>query len=334
MTYTTLHGEVVEVGPPPPLDAESGVALAAIPAEFRRPVTPDTIKQFRQDLVLATCPDEVYVRGGTYTMDEKTVVRGAGAPELRVMVCRPTSSPGPFPALYYVHGSGMMVGGLRSPDTANAMALAERVGAVYVGIDYRVAPESPFPAAVDDAYAGLLWVVDNAADLGVDPGRIVLIGCSGGGGIGAGVTLMARDRGGPALAGQMLLCPMLDDRNDTPSAIQMAAGGTWNQTSNQTGWSALLGDACGGPAVSAYAAPARAIDLSGLPPTFIDVGSAETFRDESVEFAQRIWLAGGAAELHVWPGGFHGYDVLAPHTSLAQATQDARVPWLRRVTGR
>ena len=127
---------------------------------------------------------------------------------------------------------------------------------------------------------------------------------------------MARDRGGPALAGQMLMCPMLDDRNDTPSARQMAGQGVWDHTSNHTGWTALLGAACGGPDVSPYAAPARAGDLSGLPPTFIDVGSAETFRDEDVTYASRIWQAGGVAELHVWPGGFHGFATMAPQAAL------------------
>ena len=158
-----------------------------------------------------------------------------------------------------------------------------------------------------------------------------IAGASAGGGLAAAVTLLARDRGGPALIGQLLMCPMLDDRNDTVSARQMAGLGVWDSTSNETGWTALLGDARGGPDVSPYGAPARATDLSGLPPTFIDVGSAETFRDEDVTYASRIWQAGGVAELHVWPGGYHGYFLFAPHAQVSQETLAARVQWLRRL---
>jgi acetyl esterase/lipase len=133
-----------------------------------------------------------------------------------------------------------------------------------------------------------VWVAANAAELNVDPDRIVVAGPSGGGGLAAAVALLARDRGGPAPAGQMLLAPMLDDRNDTASARQMAGRGVWDRTSNETGWTAQLGAARGGPDVSPYAAPARATDLSGLPPAFIHGGSAETFRDEDVAYASAI----------------------------------------------
>jgi acetyl esterase/lipase len=142
---------------------------------------------------------------------------------------------------------------------------------------------------------------------------------------------MARDRGEVALAGQLLIYPMLDDRNDSVSAQQMAGVGVWDRTANQTGWSALLGDAVGGPDVPAYAAPARATDLSGLPPAFIDVASTETFRDEDVAYASRIWAAGGIAELHVWPGGCHGFDLFVPDAPISQAARAARIAWLRRL---
>jgi acetyl esterase/lipase len=159
----------------------------------------------------------------------------------------------------------------------------------------------------------------------------VLVGGSAGGGLAAALALLARDRRGPALAGQLLMCPMLDDRNDTPSAHQMAGGRTWNRQDNHVGWTALLGAARGGPDVPPHAAPARAADLSGLPPTYIDVGSVDTFRDEDVDYATRIWQAGGVAELHVWPGGFHGFDGMAPHARISQAAVSARASWLRRV---
>src|SRR3954452_3161414 len=150
---------------------------------------------------------------------------------------------------------------------------AEEFGLVVVSVEYRLAPETPHPGPIHDVYAGLLWTAAHADELGFDPSRIVFAGGSSGGGLTAALALLARDRGGPAVLGQMLLCPMLDDRNDTVSSHQMAGLGVWDHMANATGWGALLGDAVGGPDVSPYAAPARATDLSGLPPAFIDVGS-------------------------------------------------------------
>jgi acetyl esterase/lipase len=129
----------------------------------------------------------------------------------------------------------------------------------------------------------------------------------------------------------MLMCPMLDDRNETPSSHELDREGVWDRGDNLAGWQALLGPAQGGPDVSPYAAPARASDLSGLAPAFVDVGSVETFRDEDVAYATRIWQAGGAAELHVWPGGFHGFDQIAPDATLSRAARSARSAWLRRL---
>ena len=156
---------------------------------------------------------------------------------------------------------------------------------------------------------------------------------SAGGGLAAATVLLARDRSGPAILAQVLWCPMLDDRNNSYSARQMVGLGVWDASYNGVGWTALLGDAQGGPDVSPYAAPGRATDLSGLPPTFIDVGSAETFRDEAVAYASRIWQAGGSAELHVWPGGFHGFELLAPQAAISQTAKAAVEPWLRRTIG-
>lgn len=210
---------------------------------------------------------------------------------------------------------------------------AEELGLVVVSVEYRLAPEHPHPAPVEDCYAGLVWTAEHAKEIGGDPDRIILAGGSAGGGLTAAVALLVRDREGPRAIGQLLMCPMLDDRNDTPSAHQMAGLGVWDRTSNETGWSALLGAARGTADVSPYAAPARADDLSGLPPAFIDVGSAETFRDEDVTYASSIWQAGGIAELHVWPGGFHGFDGLVPEAALSADARAARLRWLRRLLG-
>ena len=208
---------------------------------------------------------------------------------------------------------------------------AARLTLAVVSVEYRLAPETPHPGPVEDCYAGLVWTAAHAAELGIDPARLIVGGGSAGGGLAAAVALLARDRGGPALAGQLLICPMLDDRNDTPSSRQMAGLGVWDRAANEVGWTALLGDARGGPRRLAV----RRAGPGGRPvrpaAAFIDVGSAETFRDEDVAYATRIWQAGGAAELHVWPGGFHGFDGLAPQARISQEARAARVRWLHRL---
>jgi acetyl esterase/lipase len=316
------------VGPPPPLDPECGAVLAGLP-DFPA-LTADTIPDMRAGMaaILPQPTDEDLARGGAYTVEERIVPGPAGAPDIALVICRPTSSADPVPVLYLTHGGGMIVGTARG-DLPAVLDLAEPLGAAVVSVEYRLAPETPHPGPVEDCYAGLVWVAEHADELGVD--RIVLIGGSAGGGLAAALALMARERGGPALAGQLLMCPMLDDRNDTPSAVQMAGTRMWNRQANEIGWTALLGDARGGPDVSPYAAPARASELSGLPPTFVDVGSVDTFRDEDVAYATRIWEAGGVAELHVWPGGFHGFDGIVPTAALSRAAVAARVDWLRRL---
>jgi acetyl esterase/lipase len=223
-----------------------------------------------------------------------------------------------------------MITGSNRVGLSNILDWAQELGIVIASIEYRLAPAHPHPAPVDDCYAGLLWVASHGVDIGIDPSRLMIAGVSAGGGLCAAVALMARDLGDPPLIGQMLMCPMLDDRNDTLSAKQMEGLGVWDRSMNQVGWSALLGEAAGGPGVSPYASPAREEDLSHLPPTFIDVSSTETFRDEAITYASRIWACGGDAELHVWPGGFHGFDVLMPSAQLSRDAHMARSRWLSR----
>ncbi|MBA9001924.1 alpha/beta hydrolase [Thermomonospora cellulosilytica] len=318
--------------PPPPFDPELDAALEAL-REFISPsMTLDMISAIRTGRAALRPSDDDLRRGGAVEFTERAVPGPEGAPDVSLLVCRPAGTTGLLPAVYFMHGGGMILGDNRS-GIEMVLDWVQELGVVAVSVEYRLAPEHPHPAPVEDCYAGLVWTAEHAAELGIDPERIIVAGVSAGGGLAAAVALMARDRGGPELAGQMLVCPMLDDRNETPSSHQMAGLGVWDRTSNETGWSALLGDARGGPDVSPYAAPARAEDLSGLPPAFIDVGSAETFRDEDVAYATRIWQAGGRAELHVWPGGFHGFDQFAPHAALSQEARAARVRWLRRMLG-
>jgi acetyl esterase/lipase len=319
-----------QIGPPPPYDPECGAVLAGLPPF--PPLTAETIVHMRQGVTefMPQPTNEDLSRGGAFTVEELVVPGPERAPDISLIVCRPADSVGPVPVLYHTHGGGMIIGTARD-GLVEALDLAAPLGAAVVSVEYRLAPETPHPGPIEDCYAGLAWTADNSAELGIDPDRIVLIGGSAGGGLAAALGLLARDRRGPALFGQLLMYPMLDDRNDTGSAQQMAVGRTWNRSDNEVGWTALLGAARGGPDVSPYAAPARAEDLSGLPPTFIEVGSADTFRDEDVDYAARIWQAGGVAELHVWPGGFHGYEGMAPHAKISKATVAARADWLRRL---
>jgi acetyl esterase/lipase len=223
-----------------------------------------------------------------------------------------------------------MIIGDRLTGIGTILDWVDQFDAVAVSVEYRLAPEHPDPAPIDDCYAGLLWMAANADELGFDPDKLIIAGASAGGGLAAGVALKARDEAGPKLAAQVLIYPMLDDRNETVSSHQINGVGVWDRGSNDTGWDAYLGDRRRTDKVSIYAAPSRATDLSNLPPAFIDVGSAEVFRDEDVAYASQIWADGGICELHVWPGGFHAFDMLAPQAKVSLSMIETRTNWLRR----
>ena len=193
-------------------------------------------------------------------------------------------------------------------------------------------PSSPTRYPSRTASRGSSGSLDRADEFAFDPRRVLIGGQSAGGGLSAGVTLLARDRGVPMPAAMLLMWPMLDDRNETVSARQIDGVGIWDRTSNETGWTALLGDRRGTADVSSYAAPARASDLSGLPPAYIEAGSAEVFRDEAVAFASGIWAAGGSAELHIWAGGFHGFQGIVPTAAVSRAAVQTREAWVRRMS--
>ncbi|MFE1441454.1 alpha/beta hydrolase [Streptomyces sp. NPDC058739] len=234
------------------------------------------------------------------------------------------------PCVYWIHGGGMVMGD-RFAQLDIPLEWLDRFGAVVVSVDYRLAPEATGSTLVDDCHQGLLWVAEHAAELGVDPGRIVVAGASAGGGLAAGVTLLARDLGAPAVAAQMLISPMLDHRNTSVSSRQYSgAPGLWTAEMNAFGWGAVLGDLADGQ-VPVYVSPALADDLSGLPTTYVDTGSAEVFRDEDTDYARRIWAAGGQAELHVWAGGFHGFDTLYPEARISVSARRTRTDWVGRV---
>jgi len=322
------------VGPPPPLDRELAAPLEGILAALPGPLTPDLIADRRARTAAGRLSDDEIRRGGAFTVEELTVPGPAGAPPVGLLICRPTATPGPWPVIYNTHGGGMVAGGTRTAELADELDRAEPLQTAVVAVDYRLAPEHPDPAPIEDCYAGLVWVAAHGAELGLDPERVVVSGNSAGGALAAGLALLARDRGAPALLGQMLQCPMLDDRCATASAAQLDRAGLWDGASNRAGWTALLGDRRGTDAVSCYAAPARATDLDGLPPAFIDVGSVESLRDDALAYADRLWRRGGEAELHVWSGAFHSFDEWVPDAVVSATAKRAREDWLRRLLAR
>jgi acetyl esterase/lipase len=241
-----------------------------------------------------------------------------------------TSGRQPGSAALYLHGGGMIFG-LEHLGVVYDRAVRDYVAASGVPmlvVDYRLAPEHPDPTPVEDCYAALRWLADNAATLGVDPARIAVMGDSAGGGLAAGVSLLARDRGGPAIAQQLLIYPMLDDRTHTPDR-QLLPFLTWTYDDNITGWAALLGEQAGTDAVSPYAAPARATDLTALPDTYIDIGDLDIFRDEDIAYARRLADAGVATELHLHPGCPHAFEALARKADVSQRAIADRIRRLR-----
>ncbi len=311
----------------PPFDPELDAVLEVIGRVMSPTITPDMIPAARREPSRRPTP-EALAAAGLEARD--VVIPGYAGASIEVSVVQPVGRTGTGPGIFHIHGGGMILGD-RWSDLETFADTILRHDAVFVTVEYRLAPEFPDPVPVEDCYAGLVWTAENAAELGIDPDRLLIIGVSAGGGLAAGTTLLARDRGGPRLCGQMLFYPMLDDRDRTVSTVQIDGVGIWDRTSNITGWSALLGDRRGTDEVSIYAAPARATDLSGLPPTFIDCGSAEVFRDEDVAYASAIWAAGGQAELHVWPGGFHAFEGFVPGARLSQEMIAARANWLDRM---
>lgn len=312
----------------PPIDPELAPVLKAVHEHLSPTITAEDIQGLRANPMFAV-PDEALTRNGTVQLQNLSVPGPSGAPEISLLVLRPVGLAAGAPIFYHMHGGGMIIGDSRG--VGSVLDWAVDNGAVVVSVEYRLAPEHPDPAPIQDCYEGLLWTHKLATEIGGDPDRIVVTGTSAGGGLAAGVALLARDRGGPRLLGQVLMCPMLDDRLTTPSSQELDGEGIWDATSNMTGWNALLGERRGGSDVSMYTAPARATDLSGLPASFVDVGSVETFRDEDIDYAARLLQAGVPTELHVWPGGFHGFDGMAPQASLSRTASATRAAWVRRL---
>ncbi|HYC22028.1 MAG TPA: alpha/beta hydrolase [Candidatus Bathyarchaeia archaeon] len=223
------------------------------------------------------------------------------------------------PCILWIHGGGYMFGsGLMTDPRLNRWV--EEFDCVVVSAEYRLAPEHPYPGPLDDCYAALTWTAANSTELGIDPSRIVVAGASAGGGLAAALVLLARDRREVPVAFQLLIYPMIDDRNLTPSSHIVGAP-VWSREANLLGWRAYLGREPGGSDVPIYAAPARAGDLATMPPTWIGVGTLDVFRDENIDYAKRLLAAGIPVELHVYPGATHGFELMAPDAAVARRCQ-------------
>ncbi|WP_431826061.1 alpha/beta hydrolase [Microbacterium algeriense] len=315
---------------PVPFDRDVQAVLDEIAKNPQPVLTRETLPRDGVDRMF---PDnDAVIAGRDITWEDRVIPGPPGAPDIEVTIFRPAGSEtSTLAGFVNIHGGGMIVGH-RSWETARVVDIVAEHGVVAVNVEYRLAPEDPYPAGVEDCYAAFVWTHAHATELGIDPTRIVVGGGSAGGGLTAAVALLARDRRGPVMAGQLLLCPMIDNTNTTVASRQYDGIGTWQRDMNLLAWSCVLGEELAfSTEAPAYAAPSRATDVSGLPPAYIEVGEAEMFRDEDTEYALRIWATGGQAELHVWGGGAHGFDMYMPDAEITRAALAARASWLRRI---
>lgn len=264
----------------------------------------------------------------TCTTEDVQVPGPAGCPDVSVRLYRPRRPQASSPAVFFIHGGGMCLGDL-DYEHAAAVKICEELGALVVSSGYRKAPEHVHPAQVDDCYAALLWMRENATSLCFDRDRLSIFGGSAGGNLALATALKVRDLGGPALCHVMALYPMVDHRSSPPSVRDGSAVGPWDRRANAEAWEWFLG----GQDPDGYAAPLHADDLSGLPPTFIDVGTLDLFRDEDLALAQRLLAAGVPTELHVHPGVYHAAEHYAPDAEAARHMWAVRFRALRRALG-
>jgi acetyl esterase len=267
----------------------------------------------------------------TLSIEDRLVPGWEGDPEVGVRIYRPRAAAKPVPGILYIHGGGFIIGNIES-EHAGAAAMAIDLGAVVVSVEYRLAPEHPFPAPVHDCFAALSFLAAAATELGVDLDRLVVAGASAGGGLAAGTALLARDLGGPRLCFQMLHIPELDDRLETPSMQAFTDTPLWNRPLAEQSWKAYLGEGADSSDVSPYAAPSRAEDLSGLPPTYISTAEMDPLRDEGILYGLRLLQSGVSVELHQFPGTFHGSSLVSTAAVSRRGRVEASVV-LRRVLG-
>jgi triacylglycerol lipase len=285
-------------------------------------VAPDSLAAMRSRQIMPPVPlsDEV-------ERVDHVVPGPKGAPDVSLRVHRPKGVEGTLPCVYSIHGGGYVMGSYTGDD-ARFDSWCPHHRCVGVSVEYRLAPETHYPGPLEDCYAGLAWVHEHTAELGVDPTRTGIMGASAGGGLAAGLALLARDRGELPVAFQLLIYPMIDDRQTSPSSRLQAP--IWSPAANEFGWRSYLGPHYGTGDVPPYAAPSRATDLRGLPPGYVMVGTIDGFFDEDVDYALRLNQAGVPTELHVYPGAPHGFDNLMTGTPVAKRARRTVNEWLAR----
>jgi acetyl esterase/lipase len=261
------------------------------------------------------------------TMEDRMIPGPAGEQKIRIYQAK--NSVKPAPALVYIHGGGMILGSIEG-EAASAQMYCAQTGATVISVDYRKAPEFPYPCGPEDCYSAAMWVFDNATALGIDTKNIGIYGGSAGGGLVLAVVLMARDRNSMSFKYMLPIYPMIDDRNETSSTHEVTEIGIWDRAGNIEAWNWYLG----GKSADGYAAPARATDLSGLPPAFIDVGELDAFRDEDTEFALRLLKSGVACEFRIYPGAYHASEIFAPEADLSKRIVAGRVEAIKRFIAR
>ncbi|SDL17557.1 alpha/beta hydrolase [Tessaracoccus oleiagri] len=314
------------VHPRPPFEPHTALMLAAFVRDgLYVPLDPATIAATRKPVEESR--DHVLRTTG---LEHRDLTIPGPDGDLTVAVLRRPGDTEPGPLFLWFHGGGLIQGN-RFSSVDQLAPMIERHGGVIVSPEYRLAPEHPAPAGMEDCYATFLWAVAHAEELGGDPSRVLVTGASAGGNLALAVALAARDRRGPGILGVLAPYPMLDDRNDSVAVRQFWDEGTWTGHDNEVAWDATLGERRGTDDVSYLEAPARAEWLGDLPPIFLDVASTEPFRDEVVDFASRVWRDGGDAELHVYPGGTHVHEVLSAKSWIGEGVFRARGEWVARL---
>lgn len=285
---------------------------------------PLAIRAAMSDLIAALpAPDATGLR-----VEEREIPGRDGDPAVRIRIYWPDRRSAPA-AVYSVHGGGFVAGDLDTEHGSNVV-LARELGVVVVSVDYRLAPETPFPGGLEDVYAGLIWMAENADELGIDAQRIAIHGVSAGGGLCAALALLARDRGGPHIAFQFLSVPELDDRLATASMTDFIDTPLWSRPRAIVSWDCYLGAGrAGTDDVPIYAAPARATDLAGLPPAYVAVMHFDPLRDEGLAYAVAMLAAGVSVELHLFPGTFHG-SMLIQDAAISKREQAEKIVVLRQ----
>jgi acetyl esterase/lipase len=288
--------------------------------------TLETVRQVRQMSGMPLLPPPALQPA------ERSIPGPAGAPEVRVWIVDPAPYQKNKPVLLHIHGGGFIM-----PDPTlmpQIQAIATDCQCVVVSVDYRLAPETRYPGALEDNYAALKWVYAHAAELGVDPSRIAVGGASAGGGHAATLAIHARDRKEVPLIFQLLIYPELDDRTGITLSVPPAIGRfVWTVQSNRLAWNSLLGVPAGSSKVPGAAVPARVASVDGLPPAWIGVGSIDLFVEEDMEYARRLLHAGVATELLVVPGAFHGFDIVAPDAPVSRQFTASWKSALRKAFG-